>query len=144
MYPPQYMLKMKEKIGWATSLFPMHSSNQFGTYYCHCVSRYCDFPLPPCIYNYQKKSIIIELDYHPIHHLYLFLLTIWHSQTWKGWHHHNIIIWLLNIKIIKLCLIPFTTKISHITIFFVLEYSSIPSPLTPLGHYNIIFINALP
>ena len=38
---------------------------------------------------------MIELDYISIHHSYLFLLNLHHSQTPKGWHHHTILIKIL-------------------------------------------------
>ena len=45
----------KQKLGWATRTFPIHSPNQFGIYSLHHASRHCDYPPPPFIYNYPQQ-----------------------------------------------------------------------------------------
>ena len=53
---------------------------------------------PPISVMTHNNFRIIKLDYPPIHHPYLLLLTLCHSQTWNFWHHHNIVIRILKIK----------------------------------------------
>ena len=71
----------------------------------------------------SKQLRILLFDCLPIYHSYFLLITLHHIQTWYGWHNHNIIIRFLHNKNIKLCVIPFTTKISHITNHFYTEIS---------------------
>ena len=97
----------------------------------------------PLFLMISNKFRILELDYPPIHHPSLLILTLRHSQTWKVWHHHNIIIRIIKNKNIKLCLVPFTTKTSQITILkpkVLVDTVSMnpPRPIEPL------FLNALP
>ena len=79
-----------------------------------CILIFHNPPVSVMIFN----NLSIELDYLLIHHPYLFLLTLRNSQTWKGWNHNNIVIRLLSIKHIKLFLVPFTNKTSHIINMF--------------------------
>ena len=74
------------------------------------------FRLPIVYVIISKKIRKIELDYLPTHHFYLLFIPLWHSQTWKYWHHNNIITRLP--KKIKLCLIPFTNKTLRKPYFF--------------------------
>ena len=51
----QYTLSKNHKLGWATSLFPMHSPNLFWDYYHHHASSHYDFHYPACICKYQQQ-----------------------------------------------------------------------------------------
>ena len=73
-----YTLKTKLLI--STTIIPR------GILHFHC--------LPVSVMMHNNFSII-ELDHLPTHHPSFFLLTLWHSLTWKIWHPRNIIIRLI-------------------------------------------------
>ena len=50
---------------------------------------------PPVHVMIQNNFRILELGYIPTNHHSILLLTLRHSQTQKGWHHHNIAIRIL-------------------------------------------------
>ena len=91
----------------------------------------------------SNKYRILELDYLPIQHPYFFLLTLQNSQKWKGWHHHNTTIRLIQNRNTRICLIPFTTKIFHITNAFWPEVIVNAISMNPLRTILPLLINSL-
>ena len=109
-----------------------------------CLNVLCLSTSPHVAVIFSNNCRILEIDYHSVNHPSLFIMTLCQIQTWEVWHHHNIIIKLICNKIIKLCLIPFTTKTSRITNIFCIGLLvntvsvNLPSPIASIlsMHYH--------
>ena len=95
MHSLEYTLWKNQKLVWATRWFPMRYPKQLllsNSIITQCIVVVHFQPIFIFISNNFR---ILELNYLPIHCPSLLLLDLRHSQTGKGWHHHNIIIRIL-------------------------------------------------
>ena len=95
------------------------------------------FQIPHIYLMICNNCRILVFDFLPINHNSIFFLTLRNSKIQNGWHHHSIVIRIIKNKNIKPCLVPFTTKTSHITNIFDLKQSLMPYPWALLVQYRL-------
>ena len=98
MHSLQCTLWKKQKLGWFTRLLSIQSTNQLGFSPAIMHQGIVIFHCPPVSVMIRNNFRIIELGYLSIKQNSLFLLTLQHSQTRKGWHHHDFVTRILKNK----------------------------------------------